>query len=53
MSALDDIDRALVNRLQDDLPTSYRPFAPLAAELGLTEEALLARVQTLRDTGVL
>lgn len=53
MSALDDIDRALVNRLQDDLPTSHRPFAALAAELGLTEEALLSRVQTLRDTGVL
>lgn len=50
---LDEIDRKLVNRLQDDLPTSHRPFAPLAAELGLSEEALLDRVQRLRDTGVL
>ncbi len=50
---LDEIDRALVNRLQDDLPTSHRPFAPLAAELGLTEEALLTRVKALRENGVL
>ena len=50
---LDDIDRALVNALQDDLPLTHRPFADLAAQLGLSEDALLARVQTLRDTRVL
>lgn len=50
---LDEIDRALVNRLQDDLPTSHRPFAPIAAELGLSEDALLERVKRLRDSGVL
>ncbi|WP_371225056.1 Lrp/AsnC family transcriptional regulator [Roseovarius sp. 2305UL8-3] len=50
---LDEIDRTLVNRLQDDLPTAHRPFAPLAAELGLSEEALLDRVKALRESGVL
>lgn len=53
MTTLDDIDRALVNALQDDLPLDHRPFAPLAAKLGLTEEALLTRVTALRETGVL
>lgn len=53
MTPLDDIDRALVNRLQDDLPTSHRPFAPLAGELGLSEDAVLTRVKRLRETGVL
>ena len=50
---IDEIDRALVNRLQDDLPLCPRPFAPLAEELGLSETALLTRVQALRDSGVL
>ena len=53
MSKLDEIDRALVNRLQDDLPTIHRPFLPLAEELGLSEDALLERVRNLRETGVL
>ena len=53
MTALDDIDRALVNALQDDLPLDHRPFAPLAENLGLTEEALLDRVKALRASGVL
>ncbi len=50
---LSELDRKLVNRLQDDLPTIPRPFAPLAEELGLSEEALLERVQALRESGVL
>ena len=53
MTPLDDIDRALVNALQDDLPLDHRPFAPLADKLGLSEDALLTRVNTLRETGVL
>lgn len=53
MTPLDKIDRALVNRLQDDLPLTARPFAPLAAELGLSEEALLTRVKALKDNGIL
>lgn len=53
MTALDDIDRALVNALQDDLPLDHRPFAPLAEKLGITEQALLDRVKALRETGVL
>ena len=53
MSHLDDIDRALVNALQDDLPLTHRPFAPLAARLGLSEDALLKRVKALREAGFL
>ena len=53
MSDLDDIDRALINALQDDLPLIHRPFAPLAEQFGLSEQALLDRIQALRDSGVL
>lgn len=53
MGPLDEVDRILINRLQDDLPMSHRPFLPLAEELGLTEEAVLERIGNLLKTGVL
>ncbi|MEP2531537.1 Lrp/AsnC family transcriptional regulator [Shimia sp.] len=53
MSELDQIDRDLINRLQDDLPLDHHPFAGLADELGLSEDALLSRVARLREEGVL
>ena len=49
----DATDRALINALQDDLPLTHRPFAALAEELGLSEEALLDRVRGLKDAGIL
>lgn len=50
---LDPLDRALINRMQGDFPVCAEPFAVLADELGLTVEALLARLQALLDAGVL
>lgn len=50
---LDAPDRAIVNRLQDDLPLVSEPFAELAAELGLEADDLLARVARLRETGAI
>lgn len=47
------LDRQLVNRLQDDLPTISRPFSPLAKELGISEDEVLERVRALRESGVL
>lgn len=46
-------DRALINRLQRGLPIVPQPYAAVAAELGLTEADLLARLQRLLDTGIL
>lgn len=53
MSELDDIDRALVNALQDDLPLTHRPFALVAEKVGISEEELLERVKAMRESGVL
>lgn len=50
---LDALDRAIVNRLQDGLPIAARPYAAVAAELGVTEDALLDRLQDLLARGVL
>lgn len=51
--ALDTTDRAILNRMQDGLPLCPHPFTALAAELALDEEALLARIQTLREIGAI
>lgn len=52
MSAgLSDLDRAILNALQDDLPLEHAPFAGLAGRLGLSEENLLERIRRLQEEG--
>lgn len=53
MTALNDTDRAIVNRLQDGLPIEERPFETVAGELGIGEAELLERLQHLLDEGTL
>ncbi len=43
----------LVRALQEDLPLVSRPFAQAAADLGLTEERLLARAHALQEEGIM
>lgn len=50
MSALDDIDRRIVNALQEGFPLSPRPYAQAAECLGLTEDDLIARLKRLIET---
>jgi DNA-binding Lrp family transcriptional regulator len=49
--ALDRADRALINRLQDGFPVTPTPFADVGAELGLTQDDVIARLARLRDIG--
>lgn len=50
---LDDLDRAIVNRLQDGLPLVPQPFAAVAAELATSENVLLERLDRMLAKGVL
>ncbi|MGD9785632.1 MAG: Lrp/AsnC family transcriptional regulator [Hyphomicrobiaceae bacterium] len=50
---LDDIDRVLINRLQDGIPLTAQPFAALADELGQEEMQLILRIDSLVASGVL
>jgi len=52
-NALDDIDRAILNRIQSDFPITPRPYLNLAEELGLDERDLIARVTRLKSCGVI
>ncbi|MBI1906547.1 MAG: AsnC family transcriptional regulator [Rhodocyclales bacterium] len=51
--ALDDLDRAIINALQGGFPLSRSPYADVAAQLGVDEATLIARLGRLLDTRVL
>lgn len=51
--ALDPLDRLLINRLQDGLPITERPFAALATETGLPEVDIATRLTRLREIGAI
>lgn len=53
MTPLDDTDRRLLNRLQEDLPLTPRPYADVAAELGITEQDLLDRLARMKADRVI
>ncbi len=50
---MDEIDRALLNRIQSDFPIASRPYRVVAEELHLTEEAVLKRLSALKKKGVI
>jgi DNA-binding Lrp family transcriptional regulator len=50
---MDNIDRQIINELQDGLALCQRPFAPLAAQLQISEQAVVDRVEGLLADGYL
>jgi DNA-binding Lrp family transcriptional regulator len=50
---MDDTDRRIINELQDGLPLCGQPFAPLAAQLDVTEQTLVDRIEKLLVDGYL
>src|SRR3954468_21504286 len=51
--ALTDDDKRLLNVMQGRFPIEPRPYAAVARELGVPEEAVLARVQELLDERII
>jgi DNA-binding Lrp family transcriptional regulator len=51
--AKDTLEAALLNRIQDDFPMVRRPFAALAADFGVSEDEVLAKLIASRESGVL
>lgn len=46
---LDEIDRRIINRLQDGMPVCDEPYRVIAGELGIRETELLHRLQSMLD----
>jgi DNA-binding Lrp family transcriptional regulator len=51
--ALDDLDRRLLNLMQGSFPLEPRPYAAVAAEAGIPEDEVLARVTRLVDERII
>jgi len=50
---MDALDRQIVNTLQGGLPIAPRPYAMVAAHLGIAETDLIARLDRLMTAGLL
>jgi DNA-binding Lrp family transcriptional regulator len=50
---MDELERAIVNRLQGGFPLGERPFAEAAKALGTDEATLIAKLEAMLDAGTL
>ena len=50
---MNEVDRNIINQMQEDFPVCSEPFAVLAEQLNIEENELLQRVQFLLDDGTL
>jgi DNA-binding Lrp family transcriptional regulator len=53
MQDLDEIDKAIVNRIQSNFPIASRPYLAVAEDLNLTEKEVLQRVLRLKKIGII
>jgi DNA-binding Lrp family transcriptional regulator len=53
MPTIDAMDRRIINALQQRFPVCERPFLAVARELGIDEDALIARIDALLADGTL
>ena len=53
MRELDEIDKAIINRIQSDFPIASRPYLAVAKDLNLTEKEVLQRVLRLKKIGII
>ncbi len=50
---MDELDKQIVNHLQDGFPVCESPYQVVADQLGLTEIDLIERIKALLDSGIL
>ena len=53
MLELSSFEKALLDGWQRDFPLEVRPYARIAAELGVSEEKVCATLQSLKERGVI
>lgn len=50
---MDDLDRKILNRIQEAFPAVKEPFRVLGEELGLDEAEILRRIKALKEQGLI
>jgi DNA-binding Lrp family transcriptional regulator len=53
VAKMDELDRAILNRIQTRFPLASRPYESIAQELNATEAEVLTRVSKLKKTGII
>jgi DNA-binding Lrp family transcriptional regulator len=53
MPEIDDVDKAILNRIQSDFPITSRPYRTIAEDLGLSEGEVLKRISRLKSSGII
>ena len=53
MSRIDPTDRRVIAATQAGLPLTDRPYAQIAATLGLTEQEVIDRLSAMQDRGII
>lgn len=51
--SVDELDLAVLNALQDDLPLVSRPWKTIADSIGISESELLGRMKMLEESGII
>ena len=51
LSPMDEIDKTILNLIQEEFPVVPRPFAEIGAHAGISEASALARVRRLKEEG--
>ena len=50
---MDQLDKAILNRIQTRFPLTSKPFESIAREIGTTEDEVLTRVSRLKKSGII
>ena len=53
MPNFDDIDKAILNRIQSDFPIEQRPYRAIGKDLGISEDDVIERVRRLKADGII
>lgn len=51
--SLDPTDKAILNRIQSDFPIAAKPFEVIGAELGISGDQVVERVNNLKEKGII
>jgi DNA-binding Lrp family transcriptional regulator len=50
---VDEIDKKILNLIQEEFPLHKRPYAEIGKQLGIDEKEAIEKVQKLKDTGII
>ena len=50
---MDEIDKKILNLIQEEFPLHKRPYAEIGKQLGIDEKEAIEKVQKLKDTGII